>query len=172
MIAFRRRWAGFTLVELMITVVIVGVLASIAVPSMQQLILTQNVRTGASDLQTALYFARSEAIKRAANVDIVPCSSKFPPTCGTGSPDWTKGWVVQVGGGGAILRTQNALSDQLSTMTGTTITYRSDGRVTSTPATIAFTTSNTKVAARCIKIDLSGRPNVGNYASAGTNTCT
>lgn len=154
-----RTCAGFTLVELMITVVIVGVLATIAAPAMQHLILTQYVRSGTTDLQTALYFARSEAIKRATNVDIVPCSSRYPPTCGTGSPKWNNGWLVRISGG-ATLRTQNALSDQLSDMTGATVTYRSDGRVTVTPSTMIFRTSNNKVVARCISIDLSGRPNV------------
>jgi hypothetical protein len=76
-------------------------------------------------------------------------------------------------GGGTVLRAQNALSDQLSSMTGTTITYRSDGRVTSTPATMVFKTANTNVQPRCIAIDLSGRPNVTNYASGGgSGTCS
>jgi hypothetical protein len=45
--------------------------------------------------------------------------------------------------------------------------------VTSTPATIVVTTADTNVQARCIKIDLSGRPNVNNYAfGGGTNTCS
>ena len=157
------RQVGFTLIELIITVTIVGLLATLAVPALQQMILAQNVRSAAGDLQTTLYFARSEAIKRAANVDVVPSSA-----------DWRNGWIVKLSGaGGSVLRSQRALSDQLSSMSGGTITYRSDGRVTATPATIAFTTSNVKVQARCIKIDLSGRPNVTNYAyGGGTNTCS
>ncbi|HSV13013.1 MAG TPA: hypothetical protein VLI90_02045, partial [Tepidisphaeraceae bacterium] len=63
--------------------------------------------------------------------------------------------------------------DQLSAISGTTITYRSDGRVTSTPAVIVVATSNPDVQARCIRIDLSGRPNVNEYAfGGGTNTCS
>lgn len=167
------RAAGFTLIELLTTVTIVGVLAMLAVPSMQKMILAQHVRTGASELQTALYFARSEAIKRATNVDVLPCSAKYPPTCGSGSPNWRNGWIVQLSGGGTILRTQSALSDQLSSMSGTKITYRSDGRVTSTPGTIVITTSNPDVQARCLRIDLSGRPNVDNYTyGGGSNTCS
>lgn len=153
--------AGFTLIELMVTVVIVGVLASLAIPALQHMILSQEVRTAASDLQTSLYFARSEAIKRATNVAVVPTSS-----------DWKNGWTVRIASTSTVLRTEPALSSSLSSMTGSTITYRDDGHVTSTPATIVITTANPKVQARCLKVDLSGRPDVNNYAYGGTNTCS
>ncbi|HSQ82045.1 MAG TPA: GspH/FimT family pseudopilin [Casimicrobiaceae bacterium] len=175
LITIRRasRDAGFTLIELLTTVTIVGVLAMLGVPAMQKMILAQHVRTAASELQTTLYYARSEAIKRATNVDVVPCSAKYPPTCGSGSPDWKNGWVVQISGvTPTVLKTQAALSDQLSSMAGSAITYRSDGHVTSTPGTIVITTTNSNVQARCLKIDLSGRPNVNNYTYGGSNSCS
>jgi type IV fimbrial biogenesis protein FimT len=155
------RAKGFTLVELVVTVTIVGILAALAVPSMRQLYLAQQVRGAAADLQSALYYARSEAIKRAVDVRIIP----------TGN-DWRQGWIVQLASGGASLRTQSALSDQLSAVSGSTMTYRNDGRLTATPGAIAFRTSNTSIEARCVIVDLSGRPSVVYASDSAGDGCT
>jgi len=147
--AARSRVAGFTLVELMVVVSIVGIIAALAIPGMRQMILTQNVRSAAGDLQSSLYMARSEAIKRAVDVQVVPVSS-----------DWTKGWTVRLTDG-TVLRNHSALSDQLSAASGSTMTYRNDGRLSGNSAfNIVFKTSLTTVTARCVAIDLSGRPSV------------
>jgi type IV fimbrial biogenesis protein FimT len=155
------RSRGFTLVELVVTVTIVGILAALAVPSMRQLYLAQQVRGAAADLQSALYYARSEAIKRAVDVRVIPASN-----------DWRQGWIVQLASGGAALRTQSALSDQLSAVSGSTVTYRNDGRLTAVPGAIAFRTSNTSIEARCVIVDLSGRPSVVYASDSASDGCT
>jgi type IV fimbrial biogenesis protein FimT len=157
--ASRRR--GFTLIELVVTVTIVGLLASLAIPSMRKLIQTQHVRSGANELQTSLFFARSEAIKRAVSVSVVPTGGK-----------WTGGWTVQLPDT-TVLRQQNGLSNNLNTITGSTITYRVNGRVTALPSPIKFETSDGSIPARCVKVDLSGRPSVV-YDTDGNNAngCT
>ena len=142
------RRGGFTVLEMMVTLAIISILASLAVPAMRQVYLTQYVRSGALELQTSLVFARSEAIKRAVSVSAVPVGGA-----------WTSGWTVQLADGTA-LRKQKALSNNLSAISGTTVTYQSNGRVTSAPSAIVFATSNTSIAARCVIVDLSGRPTV------------
>lgn len=145
----RRSGRGFTLLELMIVMAIVGVLASFAVPSMRNMVLTARLRTSASDLYSTLVLARAEAIKRNANIVITPVAS-----------DWRNGWNVT--SGATVLKTQDALLPALDSLGGTAITYRGNGRVTGAAATFvfAFTTDYPSLAARCVRIEANGRPNV------------
>ncbi len=66
---------GFTMVELLITVVILAVLAAIAVPSMRELIARQRVESIAKELATDLRYLRTEAIQRRRDVQILFLSS-------------------------------------------------------------------------------------------------
>ena len=141
--------AGFTMIELMITLVVLGVLAVLAAPAMMTLIQTQQVRTAASDLHGALNFARSEALKRGVSVDVAPIAG-----------DWKKGWQVQLPDG-SLLRSWPALSPNLASISTATITYRSDGHTASAPpAMVVRSATNTQVVARCVSADLSGRPSL------------
>ncbi|WP_067519329.1 GspH/FimT family pseudopilin [Endozoicomonas ascidiicola] len=63
---------GFTLVELLITMVVLGVLMAIAFPSMQSSIASNRVRSQGQDIVNILNFARSEAISRGADVTVSP----------------------------------------------------------------------------------------------------
>ena len=55
---------GFTVVELMITVAVVAVLATLAAPSLYDFILTQRLKSINAQLVTDMQFARSEAVSR------------------------------------------------------------------------------------------------------------
>lgn len=75
-----RQWPGsshhgFTMVELLITVVILAVLAAIAVPSMRELIARQRVESVAKELATDMRYLRTEAIQRRRDVQILFLSS-------------------------------------------------------------------------------------------------
>ena len=82
---------GFTLVELLISIVIVTTLLALGVPSIKDFMKNNRLGAQSNALVTGLQVARSEAVKRGA--DTVICASSNLTSC-TGSADWDKGWIV------------------------------------------------------------------------------
>lgn len=80
---------GFTLIELIITLTIAGVMLALAGPAMRTFILSQRLTTQANDFIADINFARSEAIKRSGNIGV--CASSSGSDC---SGTWGNGWVV------------------------------------------------------------------------------
>jgi len=133
---------GFTLIELMVTVTVLAILLAVAAPSFTSFIAGQKVKSASNDLTTALILARSEAIKRNADIVIAPVNAN----------SWVGGWSVTAAG--TALLQQQALSGVTLTKTPSTITYKSSGRPTAT--------SNFEIAGsstiRCLSVDTSGIP--------------
>lgn len=77
---------GFTLIELMITLVVVVILVSLAAPSFNSMIRENRLTTQANDLLGVLQLAKSEAIRRGVQVTMLRESN----TAGV----WHEGWRV------------------------------------------------------------------------------
>ena len=59
---------GFTLIELMVTVAVLAIVLTIAVPSFSNLIQSSRTNALVNELNGTLQIARSEALKRRKNV--------------------------------------------------------------------------------------------------------
>ena len=83
------RNSGFTLIELIITLTIAGILMAVAVPGLKNFVSSNRLTAQINDLIADINLARSEAIKR--NTDAGVCVSSAGTSC-TASGNWANGW--------------------------------------------------------------------------------
>jgi len=127
---------GFSLIELLVVMAIAAVLLGIGVPNMQQYVVSSRLSTAANDFFTALNLARSEAVRRGAQVTLITNGA-------ANSRDWTSGWTmfVDANSDGALSAGEEVLrvgAAQDAPMTifgsanfGTSVAFDSSGRLTS-----------------------------------------
>ena len=110
------RNAGFTLVELLVTIVVVIVLIGFIVPSYQKLIKNNRLTSTANQMLGAMRYARSEAI--IAKQRITLCKSTDGAQCSQDG-GYDQGWIIfqdagvlaSVDGSDQLLRVFHAADD-------------------------------------------------------------
>lgn len=70
--------AGFTLIELMVTIAVLAIIVSIAAPNISTQLANQRVKATASTLANALKEARTESVIRRQNVEVVYDATSTP----------------------------------------------------------------------------------------------
>ena len=83
---------GFTLIEVIVTISVLGILLSIAVPSFSKMIERNRVSTGTNEFISALMLTRSEAVTRSLPMSL--CVSSNGTTCNAALDDYSKGWLI------------------------------------------------------------------------------
>lgn len=144
----KNRISGFTLIELMVTVAVLAILVTVAIPNYQAFVVNSRMTAQANDFLASLNLARSEAVKRNAPVSMNAVDG-----------DWASGWEI-VDAGGNVLRVHPALEGE-SSLNGdaTTITFQSNGQAGAT--TFNLCNPDTSIApGRDIEIEVSGRASV------------
>jgi len=151
---------GFTLLELMIVIAIVAVLSTLAFPSFSRLILKHRAQDAASGIFSALFKARSEALKRADRIRLQPNS---------GTTNWEGGWRI-LDNASNTLDTHEAVEKVTITFSGgSPIVYNSAGRISSAAPTFVMTASNGSYScAYTVEVDTTGRPYETSAKNSGT----
>ncbi len=93
------RGAGFTIIELMVTIAVASVLLSMAVPSFNQMVVGGRLTTQSNEMVAAISLARSEAIKRNASVTL--CRSTNSTDCVTSAGTW-QNWIIRTNAGTVV----------------------------------------------------------------------
>ena len=144
------RARGFTIIEMLMVVAILGIFAGLAAPSMADLLASTAVKGAATDLYSSLIIAHSEAIKRRTNATVAPVGA-----------DWTTGWTVTIGGN--VFQQVDPLKTRVAVdpTVVVPVVFGMNGRVSSGGQTFKFSdTVRTTVANRCVIVGTSGLPRV------------
>lgn len=127
--------AGFTLLELLTLLLLLGIVTAVAVPAWQRLMADNHLTVATNTLVMSLQRARSEAIKR--NSVVFVCAGHSRNACAE-SADWNDGWIVTADGDedgrpdtGAAPISETSLPDSAllrGSRRSTPIVFHHDGR--------------------------------------------
>ena len=127
----KRTQHGFTLYELLITVLIVGVILTFGVPNMLQFSQNSRMTSSANDLHSAFHLARSESSRAKTNITVCASNNALAANSDCGGT-WEDGFIVFVDDNGdisrsgateTVLRASGPVSDDITFAVANDATY-------------------------------------------------
>jgi type IV fimbrial biogenesis protein FimT len=148
---------GFTLVELMVVMVVIGVLAAFAVPGITGMVNNSRLSGQAGELVATLQLARAEAVRR--NVPVTVCPSSNGTTCGTGTT-WAR-WIVHGvdpgNGNDEVIRDDSSNSSVQVTSTVSSLVFKPSGMLDAQQTvTACMPTTQPNINQRVMTVMISG----------------
>lgn len=138
-------------------VTILGILAAIAPPALDYIVVSSRTSSFASSLAASMQLARSEAILRNAPVSV--CASANKTTCGG---EWEQGWIVL--GSVGVLRSEPALPAGWEIVESTTGLLKIDFEPTGVGATqallLVYRKTPTAPVHKCVRVGATGSATV------------
>jgi type IV fimbrial biogenesis protein FimT len=177
-----RRQGGFTLVELMVSIGVLGVLTALAVPSYTNMMNRNRLSSQSNELLSAIQYARMEAIRSSARVTFCGAASATADSddeCAVGvQPYWV---VIGPNGGGQQQLRVFAVKEPAKVSTDLAkITFTADGlaRDSATKAlvtgsiTVCLETTNPAQNKRVLNIASGSRVVITTPTEDGGGTCS
>jgi type IV fimbrial biogenesis protein FimT len=141
-----KRRAGFTLVEALITLALIVILSTMAIPAFTTMMNNNRIAAQSNEIVAAFHLARSEAVRRGVAVSVNPLGGS-----------WDTGLQIQLVSTGEVLRVVEPLTNTSIAGTVANYTYAATGRVNTAGS---FTLCKSDATGRVINISAIGRPNV------------
>ena len=126
-----KRQTGFTLYELLITMLVIGVILTVGIPNFSEFTQNSRLTSTSNDLLSSFQLARSEAARSKSNITICASNNSLDANANCGGT-FNDGWIIFVdlngdlnraGAGENILRAHPAPADGVNIVPDNGATY-------------------------------------------------
>jgi len=169
-----KQFKGFTLIELMMTLAILAILMSVALPSFISLNRSSNITSLSNSMLSSMLLARAEATKLRGTVAV--CNAASATACGGSNQDWSNGWLVYSLGTSrtnmaydatqndkilALVEAETGITIKTNSAASQLVAFNRDGSsVSGSMASFGICDNRGADYGRQIQIQASGRPSV------------